>query len=46
MTDPESGTSPVESTASLVHYSSSAPASDENPSYKNSNVGTLTESFP
>lgn len=46
MTDPESGISPDESTVSLVHYSSCAPTSDEDPSYKNIKVGTLTESFP
>lgn len=42
----ESGIRPVGSTASVVHYSSCASTSDENPSYKNIKVGTLTEPFP
>lgn len=46
MTNPESGISPAESTDSLVHYSSRAPTSDENHSFKNIEVGTVTESFP
>lgn len=46
MTNPESGISPAESTDSLVRYSSCAPTSDENHSYKNIKVGTVTESLP
>lgn len=47
MTDPESGISPVESTASLVHYSSSEhQLLMKTPLTKIIKVGTLTESFP
>lgn len=47
MTDPESGISPVESTAPLVHYSSSEhQLLMKTPLTKIIEVGTLTESIP